>query len=216
MSETNETFEVDLDLLDADSVQEIVEIDADANPLEEPNPVEDGIHRAKVILSSGAGTVQAKSWTGKDGVEHPFISIKFSLAVLDEGVDQNKRVFPNAINTNVFDGKCEMAHLLIQILGGDESAKSQVKAVGGNYVALAKAFKATLAGEPVVKVQTKWVASYKDGSKDKKGRDAYKIALSGMRNFKKRPDGTFDPTVVVKGNEVRARATVVGYFPDAG
>lgn len=210
-----ENFEVDLDLLDADSVQEIVEIDPDANPLEEPNPVEDGLHRCKVLLNTAAGAIQSKSWTDKKtGVEHPFISVKFSLSVIDEGVDQNKRIFPNAINTNVFDGKCEMAHLLIQILGGDSSAKETVRGIGGNYIALAKAFKAALVAEPIVKVQTKWIAQYKDGSKDKKGRDAYKTALSGMRNFKKRADGTFDPTIAVKGNEARARATVTAYFPD--
>ncbi len=208
-----ESFEVDLDLLDESSIEETIEIDPDIDPLEEPNPVEDGIHRVKVLQAPSAAWSK-KSWTDKKtGAEHDFLTVKFSLQVLDEGVDLNKRIFPQALNTIVFDKKSPMAHLLIQILGGTQEAKDHVKGLATNYVALGKAFKEALAGEPVVKVQTRWVARLKTGEK-KKGFDTYRTVLSGMKSFKKRPGGTYDPVVVSRGDEARARAEVVAYFPD--
>lgn len=207
-----ESFEVDLDLLDDAAVEEEIDINTEVNPLDEPNPVEDGVHRVKVIAATN-GAWQAKSWTDKkSGEEHPFLVAKFSLQVLDEGVDFNKRIFPTAITTIAFDGKNEMAYILLNIYGGDDAAKARIKTLN-NYVKLGKAFKEALAGEPIVRVTTKWVAQYKTGEQ-KKGKDVYRTALSGMRNFKKRPDGTFDPNTVTKGSEVRARAEVIAYGPD--
>lgn len=212
MSENNESFEVDLDLLDESGVEEEIEINPDLNPLEEAAPVLDGVHRCKV-LTAESGAWSHKEWKGKDGVVHPFVSCKFSLSVVDEGPDFNRRIFPQAINTIVFDGKNEMAHLLIQILGGTPEAKAEVVGLK-NYVALAKAFKAAIASEPIVRVETRWQVQRKTGQVDKKGRDKYTTVLTGMKNFKKRSSGGHDPNLEVKGETLKARAVVTGYLPD--
>lgn len=203
-----ETQEIDLDLLDADLIEETIDIDPDANPMEGPLPVADGVHRVKLIAGEGW---KHKESTFKDGSVHPFIVANFSAQVIDEGVDFNKRIFPMPITTLVFDGKSEMAYILTAIYGGDDAAKQKVKTLN-NYVKLGQAFKAALAGEPIVKATSKWVAKYKDGVKN--GKDVYKTALSGMKNFPKNPKGQHIPTVNVKGNEVTARAEIIAYAAD--
>lgn len=209
---------VDLDSLDANLVEETIEINVEANPMEEPPPVEDGTWRAKVLIQDDSWE-HRETKENKSGNKTAYLSCKGSFQILDEGgKNNNKRVFISFLSTLVFDGKCEMAYLLIQMLGGTQDAKMEVSGIK-NYVQLAKRFKEVAAGEPIIRVSTKWVAQYQDGVDEKNGKNKYKVAVSGMKNFPPIP-GSNPPAYRhifnhrQSGQEVKARAEIQDYFPD--
>ena len=222
MADDNST-KIDLDSLDETLVQEVVEINPDANPLEAPPPIDDGVHRVKLsIMDSGWQHSETKE--DKSGNKRAFLKTRIMGVVLAEGTsNNNKRVFDN-VNTLVFDGKCRMAYILISALQFDgkmteAEAKEKVGKIT-NYVELSKAFAACLAGEPVVKVPTKWTAQRKLAGEGKGGSDKYETIKSGQRNFP--PVNPKDPS---KGfmhvihdsktdSDVAAQAVIQDYFPD--
>lgn len=209
-------FKVDLDSIDGSLIAESIEINVEANPLEAPPPVQDGVARYKLLLQDDSWE-QRETKENKQGNKTTFLMVKFSGQNIMEGTqDNNKRVF-NIVNTLVFDGKSEMAYILIKALGDTAEAK---QFVGGlkNYVELAKAFKDVLKGEPIIRIETKWVAQRKvevEGQKTK-----YEPVLSGQRNFP-----PVDPKDLSKGyrhvivdpktkTEVAAQAVIQDYFAD--
>lgn len=209
---------VDLDSLDANLVEETIDINPEANPMEEPPPVEDGTWRAKVLVVDDSWE-HKETKENKSGNKTAYLTCKASLAIIDEGGrNNNKRVFIPFLSTLVFDGKCEMAYLLIQMLGGGQEAKQEVSQIK-NYVNLAKRFKEVAAGEPTVKVATKWVAQYQDGVDEKTGKNKYRVAVSGMKNFPPVPGSTPPAYRHIfnhkqSGQEVKARSEIQDYFPD--
>lgn len=208
---------ISLDELDARMVEEKIEINTEANPMEAPPPVVDGIHRAKLVLDTNSWE-RKETKQGKDGKSRTYLTVKGYAVVQAEGTpDNNKRLFFQ-VNTLVFDGKNEMAYILLQALGGknNPSAASTVKALE-NYVELAQAFQQVLAGEPIVRVESQWSARYNAGTKEAPD---YKTAKTGMKNFPlidpKDPSKGYTPKIDVRGHgEVSANAQIQDYFPDA-
>lgn len=213
MSEVNT---IDLDALDESLIEEVVEINPDVNPMEAPPPPDDGVHRVKFIpVASGPVEVRETNNEAKTA----FIQVKFSAVILAEGTkNNNKRVFAQE-NTLVFDGKNKLAYIIQQIRGNGSEAK-QYTATLNNYVKLAKAFRAELAGEPTARLKTKWVAQRKIVGGGKNGKDAYETVLEGQKNFP-----LVDPKDASKGHrhivfdkksgqEVSAQAVIQDYFPD--
>lgn len=208
--ETAQAVKVDLDNIDSSLVEESIVLNPDANPMEAPPPVDDGTHRVKLI--------GADDWTNKDtrpnknGESTSYLTTQFSGVVIAEGTkNNNKRIF-GRVNTLVFDGKSEMAYILLQIYGGkaNPEARAKVEALK-NYVDLAKAFRNAIAGEPIIRVSTKWTARYNAGTKEA---PEYKTALSGQSHFPSDGAGGKIPVVSVKGvGEVRAVAEIQDYFP---
>lgn len=207
---------VSLDELDARMVEEKIEINPEANPMEAPPPPDDGIHRVKLVLDTNSWE-QKETKPGKDGKKRAYLSCQFYGVIVAEGTkNNNKRVF-GRVNTLVFDGKNEMAYILLQALGG----KTNPQAVNTvtkleNYIELAKAFQQVLAGEPIVRVETQWVARYNAGTKEDPD---YKTAKSGQKNFPlvdpKDLSKGYRHIVEVRGHgEVNAQAVIQDYFPD--
>lgn len=201
---------VDLDTVDASLVEEQVTISADANPMEAPAPVNDGVHRVKLV--GATEWFQSETKPNKNGESTTFFKTQFSgIVVSDDPKQNNKRVF-GRVNTLTFDGKNEMAYIMLQILGGKDNPEAR-KYVEGltNIRDLATAFKQALAGEPIIKLSTKWVAQYKV---EENGKDVYKIYLSGQASF---PKVNGVPQHVVNApriGEISAQAQIQDYFPD--
>lgn len=208
-------FKIDLDAQDFSTAEEI-SINTDINPLEAPPPVDDGVHRVKLILDNSSFE-QRETKENKQGNKTTFIMCKFSGQVLADGTrNNNKRVF-NLVNTLVFDGKSEMAYIIRKALGDTPEAKAQVEGLK-NYGQLATAFRDTLASEPIIRVETKWVAQRKVSEEGKK--DKYETVLSGQKNFP-----LVDPKDPSKGHrhvivdpktktEIAAQAVIQDYFAD--
>lgn len=211
MAEENAKAQVvDLDSIDSSLVEESISIDVTANPMEAPPPVSDGIHRVK--LTGGKDWNQAETKENKAGNKTTYLSTKFRGQVMAEGSkDNNKLVFKNFLSTLTFEGKNEMAYILIKIYGDNAEAKARVEAIKKPDV-LAKAFRDALAGEPIIRVKTKWTARYNAGTKEKPD---YKTAMSGQSTFPKNPDGSFKHVIQVKDvGEVAAGAEITDYFAD--
>lgn len=211
-------LKIDLDALDASTVEEVVEINPDVNPMEGPAPVDDGKHRVK-ILAGDAGWTSKSTNPLKDGTRKPYLATRFSFQVIEEGTkNNNKRVF-HQLNTLAFDGKSEMAYVLRMIYGDTPEARAEVAKLN-NYVLLAQAFKNALAAEPTIQIRTKWVAQRVEEDKD--GNKKYSVVKSGQKNFPAINSGDGKPTgeyqhVILDAKtdtEVSAQATVVEYFPD--
>lgn len=204
---------VDLDSIDASLVEETISINPEANPMEEVPPVDDGKYRVKVLVDQKSWE-QRETKENKSGNKTTYLSVKASFEIVD-GKFEGRRVFGNFLSTLVFDGKCEMAYLLIKMLGDTPEARQEVANLK-NYVELAKAFKQVSAGEPIVQVSTKWVAQYVSGKNEKTGKDEYKVARSGQRNFPPDGKGGFKHVFVhpQSGQEVKARAEIQDYFSD--
>ncbi len=202
---------VDLDTLDASMVQETVEFNVDVNPLEAPPPVDDGVHSVKLI-GDPQKWFPKETKENKQGNKTTYLQTQFYGVVIAEGTkNNNKRVFKNWISTLSFDGKCEMAYILHKIYGGDAAAKAKVDALEGNFVKLAQAFKNALAGEPIIKVSTKWFARYNAGTKEK---PEYKTAKSGQNNFPSDGKGGRLHVINVPNvGDVAATAEIQDYFP---
>jgi hypothetical protein len=209
-------FKINLDELDAGLIQEEISINPDINPLEAPPPVNDGVARYKLILQDDSWE-KRETRENKQGNKTTFIMVKFSGQNLMEGTpDNNKRVF-NMVNTLVFDGKSEMAYILRMALGDTAEAKAYVAGFK-NYGELAKAFKEVLSGNPIVRLETKWVAQRKvevEGQKTK-----YETVKSGQRNFPmvdpKDPSKGYKHVITdpKTGTEIAAQAVIQDYFPD--
>lgn len=203
--------ELDLDALDVSALEEDVEINPEANPMDAPAPPDDGTHRVK-LLPLASGQVKVKETRGEK--KTPFIPMKFSGVILAEGTrNNNKRIFGN-VTTLVFDGKSEMAYIILKAKGATAEAKKYVAGLT-NFGKLAQAFKSTLAAEPIIKVKTRWVAQRK--ITDANGDTKYENVLSGQKNFPKNPDGTYRHVVFdkVTQSEVTAQAQIEDYFVDA-
>lgn len=206
---------VNLDELDASLVAEDIELNPDANPMEAPPPVDDGIHRIKLMVDS-TSWMQKETKPGKDGDKVPFLSCKIQGVVIAEGTpNNNKRVF-DSLNTITFGGKNRMAYILLQALGGKDDPQARATVEGlKNSVALAKEFQRVMAGEPIIRVSTKWIAKHNAGTKDK---PEWKTAKSGQKNFQmvdpNDPSKGYLHIINVAGNEVTAVAVPQDYFPD--
>ena len=207
---TKQAQQVDLDTVDASLVEELITISADANPMEAPAPIGDGVHRVKLV---GANE-WFQSETKPKGNNEPttFFKTQFNgIVVSEDPKENNKRVF-GRVNTLTFDGKNEMAYIMLQILGGKDNAEARAYVEGlTNIRDLATAFKQAIAGEPIIKISTKWVAQYKT---EEGGKDVYKTYLSGQANF---PKVNGVPQHVVNApriGEVVAQAQIQDYFPD--
>jgi hypothetical protein len=216
MSETATVEEVkaqsvNLDDIATSLIEENIELNPDANPMEAPPPVDDGTWRVKLI--------GATDWTQKDtkpnaktGNSTTYLSTQFSGVVIAEGTtNNNKRVF-GRVNTLVFEGKSEMGYILLQVYGGkqDPEARRKVEALK-NYGELAKAFRDALAGEPIIRVSTKWVAQYNAGTKES---PKYQTAKSGQKNFPSDgKGGNLHVINVPNVGEIAARAEIQDYFP---
>lgn len=203
-------IKVDLDTMDSSLVEENIEINPDANPMDSPPPIDDGVHRVKLILDPDWSMAETKP--NKEGNKTTFYKCKISGQVVSEDKNNNRRVFAN-LNTLTFDGKNQMVWIMMQILGGNKNEQARSFVAGlKSQLEIAKAFKEALSGEPIIKVKTKWSAQYNAGTKEKAD---YKTALSGQQNFPKNPDGTYKHVVNVRGfGEVAARANIEDYFPD--
>lgn len=209
-------FKVDLDSIDSSLISETIEINPDANPLEAPPPVVDGVARYRLILQDDSWE-QRETKENKQGNKTTFLMVKFSGQNVMEGTqDNNKRVF-NIVNTLVFDGKSEMAYILLKALGDTAEAKAYVAGLK-NYVDLARAFKDVLKGEPIIRIETKWVAQRKVEEEGKKTK--YETVKSGMRSFP--PIDPKDPSKGYKHiivdpktqTEIAAQAVIQDYFAD--
>jgi hypothetical protein len=205
---------INLDDLDASLVEEKIAIDPELNPMDAPPPASDGIHRVRLVLDTDSWS-NKETKPMKDGGRRAFLTCKGYGVILAEGTpDNNKRLFFN-VNTLVFDGKCEMAYILQMALGNTPEAKESVRKLE-NYVELAKAFQRVLAGEPVVRAESQWVARYNAGDKDKPD---YKTVKSSQKNFPlidpKDPSKGHRHVIDVKGfGEVTAQAVIQNWFPD--
>jgi hypothetical protein len=207
----NQSYKVDLDSLDSSMVAEEIELNPDANPMEGPPPIDDGVHRVKLYLSPDWEQKETKP--NKAGEKRTYFATKFSAGVVSEDSNNNRRVFER-VNTLVFDGKNPMAYIILQILGGAKNAQARAFVESlTTPLALAKAFREALAGEPIIKVSTKWVAQYNDGTPEA---PKYKTALSGQKNFPKVPGSDrYNHVINIKGTgEVAAQAKIQDYFPD--
>ncbi len=204
------TQKFDLDTLDASLVEEIIEINGEANAMEGPAPVDDGVHRVKLLPLESSEVEVKETNPKKGGTPTPYIGFRFSGSVIDEGgPNNNKRIF-GRVNTLVFDGKSEMAQYIKVAKGGGPDAVAYVSTLN-NYVKLAQAFKEVLASEPIIKVKTRWVAARKeeDGS--------YKTVLSGQKKFPQRADGKgYQSTIFDQKSqaEINAQVEIVDIFPD--
>jgi hypothetical protein len=225
MSETetqaqSQTQVLDLDMIDTALLPEDIEINPDANPFAAPPPPDDGTHRVKLAVVDNSFE-HSQTRPDNNGNRRAFIKFKVTGTILDEGSkNNNKRVFDN-VNTLTFDGKSYLGGILIAALGGTPEAKAQIGAIK-NYVELAKAAKRILAGEPIVRVVTKWVAQRKITDASGKEKDKYEVVKSGQKSFAKinpaDPNSDHNPVFFDSktGTEVKAQAVVQEYMPDAG
>lgn len=208
---------VSLDTLDASMVQEKIEINTEANPMEAPPPPDDAIHRAKLVLDTTSWE-RRETKANKNGESRKFLTCKFYAVIQAEGTkNNNKRLF-GQVNTLVFDGKSQMGYILLQALGGkgNPQAVSTVQKLE-NYIELAQAFQQVLAGEPIIRIESEWMAQYNAGTKES---PEWKTAKSGQKNFPlidpKDASKGYNPKIDVRGHgEVVAKAAIKDYFPDA-
>lgn len=212
MSENNvQTF--DLDAIDEFMVQEVVDINPDVNPNDAPPPPDDNTWRVKLLPLEGS---QVEVRYTQNESETPFIPFQYSGVIIAEGNKNNNRRLFGRDNTLVFDGKSNLAHIIKVARGDDAAARAFVKGLD-NYVKLAKAFKDTLAAEPIIKIRTQWQAQRKIEGGGKNGKDKYEIVKSGQKNFP--PDGFGGYKHVIydskTSTEVSARAVMVDFLPDA-
>lgn len=205
MSNVNE---IDLDALDDSAIEEEVSIDPNADPMAKPAPVDDGWHRVK-LTALDSSQVEVKETKGNS--PRPYIGFKFNGKVLAEGTpNNNKRVFGN-VTTLVFDGKSEMARIIQVSRGNTPEAKAYVSTLN-NFGKLAKAFRAELAGEPIIKVKTRWVAQRKLENGN------YENVKSVQATFPRKKDGLGYDHVIFDTktqSEVSAQAVIQDYGPDA-
>lgn len=204
---------VDLDSLNGGLLEESITISADVNPMAGPAPVPDGVHRVKLVGATEWFQNETKP-NKNSGESTTYLKTQFSaIVVSDDPKLNNKRVF-GRVNTLTFDGKNEMAYIMLQILGGKTNPDARAYVEGLKDIKdLATAFRSALAAEPIIKLQTKWVAQYNAGTKEDPD---YKTYLSGMANFPNDPAGGKSHVVQVKGvGEVTAQAVIQDYFPDA-
>lgn len=211
-TEATQPKKVNLDDLDASLVEETVEIDPNANPMEAPPPVSDGKHRFKIVVDNNSWE-HKETKANKQGNKTAFLSVKFYLVCVDEGTpDFNKRVFPEygGINTLVFDGKSVMGYIITCLKGGDAQAKAEVAELN-NYVKLAQAFRDITAGEPILQASTQWVAQVNKGTQEDPD---YQVVKRGQKTFPPDGKGGYRHIIQTQNGESVARATVQDYFPD--
>ena len=100
----------DLDALDANLVEEVVDIDTDVNPLAAPPPIDDGVHRFKWSIKPGSIESKETKENKKTGESKAYVSFQLVGQCIEEGTpNHNKQVYPR-LNTLVFDGKSELAY----------------------------------------------------------------------------------------------------------
>lgn len=204
---------VDLDSLNDSMVAEKIEINPDANPMEAPPPPDDGVYRVK--LTGANEWEQSETRPNKrSGESTTFYKTQFRAQILAEGTKNNNKILFGRENTLTFDGKNVMAYILLQVYGGSKNEQARNFVAGlDTPLKLAKAFQQTLAGEPIIKVSSKWVARYKTGTGEE---TKYLTAKSGQKNFPKNPDGTYAHVIQVAGvGDVKANAEIQDYFPDS-
>ena len=203
-----------LDEYDESLVQETVEINPEANPMEGPPPISDGVHRFKLFIQPDSYE-KSSYHDKKSGKDVEFYKCQFYSVCQDEGgKDNNKRIFGRE-NTLTFDGKNKMAYILQKVHGDSEEIKTFLR-TNKNPLTLLKTFAAALQAEPIIKIKTEWQASYKDEKEsEKKGKSVYRVAKSGQKNFPQNADGSYRPVVSVNGvGEVKAQAVALDYFSD--
>lgn len=212
-----------LDDADANLIQEEVNIDTDANPMEAPPPPDDGTYRVTLKLKEPVSDAfQLKSVQSGNSAGKQYISADFNAQILAEGTRNNNKLLFGKENTLTFDGKNKLAYILLQLYGGskNEQAATYVKSLK-TPSDLAKAFKAALLKEPKLRVKTKWNSSYNAGTKEEPD---YKTFKNGQANHPQNAAGvpkhinevTFqDASGDVQSLEVTARAQIVDYLPDS-
>lgn len=204
---------VDLDNLSDSMVAERIEINPDANPMEAPPPPDDGVYRVK--LTGGNDWEQAETRPNKtSGESTTYYKTQFRAQIIAEGTKNNNKILFGRENTLTFDGKNVLAYILLQIKGGSKNEQARAFVAGlDTPLKLARAFQQTLAGEPIIKVSSKWRASYKS---EVNGETKYLTAKSGQNNFPRNPDGTFQHVITVPNvGDVKANAEIQDYFPDS-
>ena len=159
---------VDLDSLDSSTTQEEVAIDSNADPFQSPPPPPDGVHRFKLKL----GKEWKQDVTSKNKIT--YLSNQLTAQCVAEGESYNNMCAFDFVNTLVFDGKSRMA-AIIKFAGGTVPERI-------TFTDLAKLYRDTLAGEPIVKIRGRWKAQEKNPSPSGPN-DKYVTVQAGMRNF---------------------------------
>lgn len=206
---------------------EKVDIDANANAFNKPLPLPDGAYSAIVSLPQSTGNFERTALKGgeykdKDGNTHQYFNGDFDVKITDsadpnipaevlKGRPKSLRGRVNTFNrtdTKTGTETSEMA-TFVNACGARINGNVQLGELG-------YAFLEALNAGAKVGVILQWQAGHMVGEKNKKTGKTYKtweVVRSGMQNFPKNEDGSYNPAITVNGEELTARAEIVGFFP---
>lgn len=208
--------EASTDINQLDLMNEVVEVDSNADSAEFFNPplADDGEH--EVILALGNRGVKAdRQWEGQGKARKRtgkgFLNVHLQLkGVKANGEEAGTVAFDNlsTVAMETPSGVTTRVHAAFDLAG----AKLSERTLGG----LKQEIELAIAQKPHVKVTTRWEAQVNTGTKEA---PEYVTICSGQKNFPKVLDadgnetGRFDPEVTdpKSGQTARAQVRVVKY-----
>lgn len=204
---------IKIDINDISLATEEVEVDDKADAFLTPPPVPDGIHLTKLKLMGNPG----QQWQGQPSRDDPsklgYLFCGIEARVIAEGkpYDGNP-VFDNYVSTMIMQssGTCRVAGILRE--GLKVRVPTRLK-----HQELAQMLNTALAGEPQVRVETRW-EGFCDTCPGRRGKTG-KVILRGMKKFPQKKEGAPHLHVIECpkcGTEVTAQARIVRYLPAAG
>lgn len=183
--------DVDINNLELGNEQELEGFDPGTDFFTSPPPPDDATYVASLKLQDGSGVKKGTDKNGRD-----FYQLSVEARIKDGGKFDNRPVFDRP-NTIVLQGSNRVAGILQALkITPPTSAGAQVKS-------LVEA----LAGEPQVKITTRWRSAYKNGD------GSYKELFKGQRKHPEK-NGRFSHINQSEGgDEVVAQAEIIKYAP---
>ena len=205
MAEDTNAFDINDPRFQGEDEGEVYDINPEADAFSGPPPVPDGRYEVKLSIQDD----KANRYEIKKGanIGKSFYGVNLELTVVDpDGEFDNRKVFYSANTMVQRDSNTSTIAGLLVKLGAEVPRRT-------SDTALIRLLSETLEADPTVGIKTQWRASVKqdDGK--------YKTVKRGMRAFPQfeteegEPE-RFNPFVEdpSTGEQVRARAEVVGFF----
>ena len=175
-------------------------MDSEADAFAGPAPVPDGTHLAKLALG------QRGFQTGRTSTGNAYVMAHIEGRIVAEGESFDNFPVFDSVSSLVFDnGTSKMAGVL-KATGETIPSRTTLKD-------FANAFGTVLAGNPLVKITTRWEAYCKEcpGKAGKTG----KVVLRGMKKFPQLDSGAYRHTIDCPecGTPLSAQAKPVKYSP---
>ena len=185
------------------------------DPFALPAPPPDGRHQAIISLgraTQGDDPIQIKlqrkdGETAETASGDPYLFVPVALKILAPGEEwDGLMVYDNVSSLKMRNGTTRL-HEMLKACGNPPPRQCKLSV-------LRDMINQTLGGANVtVEIETQWKAQVKET--DAKGKEEYKTLKTGMKNFPKLENGSYDPKIShpKTQEEVVAKAEVKGYYP---